>query len=41
VHFAKQYKNYIIKNEAFDIDDLISEGNIGLIKSINSSLTQN
>jgi DNA-directed RNA polymerase sigma subunit (sigma70/sigma32) len=36
VHFAKQYKNYIIKNEAFDIDDLISEGNIGLIKSINS-----
>jgi DNA-directed RNA polymerase sigma subunit (sigma70/sigma32) len=34
VHFAKQYKNYINQNEAFDIDDLISEGNIGLIKSI-------
>jgi RNA polymerase primary sigma factor len=33
VHFAKQYKNYINQNEAFDIDDLISEGN-GLIKSI-------
>jgi DNA-directed RNA polymerase sigma subunit (sigma70/sigma32) len=31
--FAKQYKNYINQNEAFDIDDLISEG-IGLIKSI-------
>jgi DNA-directed RNA polymerase specialized sigma subunit len=36
----KQYKNYINQNEAFDIDDLISEGNIGLIKSI-QSLTQN
>jgi DNA-directed RNA polymerase sigma subunit (sigma70/sigma32) len=36
VHFAKQYKNYINQNEAFDIDDLISEGNIGLIKSIQS-----
>jgi RNA polymerase sigma factor (sigma-70 family) len=39
VHFAKQYKNYINQNEAFDIDDLISEGNIGLIKSI-PSLTE-
>jgi RNA polymerase primary sigma factor len=32
IHFAKQYKNYI--KDSFDLDDLISEGNIGLIKSI-------
>jgi hypothetical protein len=39
VHFAKQYKNYINQNEAFDIDDLISD--IGLIKNQFQSLTQN
>jgi RNA polymerase primary sigma factor len=33
VHFAKQYKNSIQKSEIIELDDLISEGNIGLIKS--------
>ena len=34
IHFAKQYRNYINNNEVFNLNDLISEGNIGLIKAI-------
>lgn len=35
IHFAKQYKSILNKVEAIELDDLISEGNIGLIKAIN------
>jgi RNA polymerase primary sigma factor len=35
IYYAKQYKNYIKVDGVFDIDDLISEGNLGLIKSLN------
>jgi len=34
IHFAKEYRNYINSNVVFDLNDLISEGNIGLIKAI-------
>ncbi len=34
VHFAKQYKSIINKVETIEFDDLISEGNIGLIEAI-------
>lgn len=35
IHFAKQYKSILNKVEAIELDDLISEGNIGLIKAVN------
>ena len=34
VHFAKQYKRILNNSEVLEIDDLISEGNIGLIKAV-------
>lgn len=35
IYFAKQYDITIKTNEVISLDDLISEGNIGLIKAIN------
>lgn len=34
VHYAKNYRSMLQKTEAIELDDLISEGNIGLIKAI-------
>jgi RNA polymerase primary sigma factor len=34
IHFAKNYRSMLHKAEAIELDDLISEGNIGLIKAI-------
>lgn len=34
IHFAKQYRSMLNKTDAIELDDLISEGNIGLIKAI-------
>ncbi|PWB24644.1 hypothetical protein DCO46_11040 [Flavobacterium sp. HTF] len=33
IHFAKQYKSVLQKSDAIELDDLISEGNIGLIEA--------
>ncbi|KIO50960.1 sigma-70 family RNA polymerase sigma factor [Flavobacterium hibernum] len=33
VHFAKQYKSILQKSDAIELDDLISEGNIGLMEA--------
>ena len=35
IHFAKQYKRALNNIDVLEIDDLISEGNIGLIKAAN------
>ncbi len=35
IHFAKQYKKALNNFDVLEIDDLISEGNIGLIKAAN------
>lgn len=35
IHFAKQYKKALNNSNVLEIDDLISEGNIGLIKAAN------
>lgn len=34
IHFAKQYKSVINKTESIELEDLISEGNIGLITAV-------
>jgi RNA polymerase primary sigma factor len=34
IHFAKQYRSILNKTESIELDDLISEGNIGLIRAV-------